>query len=82
MTLYDLTKVLNSSTKVMIYVRKQIGNMVVVFHTNDISKDELYALCVASDKLNEAKILMLMAKDDCVHAGIGEIDVNSNTRII
>lgn len=28
MTLYDLTNVLSSSTKVMIYVRKQIGNMV------------------------------------------------------
>lgn len=45
MTLYDLTKVLNSSTKVMIYVRKQIANMVVVLHTNDISKDELFGLC-------------------------------------
>lgn len=82
MTLYDLTKVLSSSTKVMIYVRKQIGNMVVVLHTNDISKDELFGLCVASNKLNDAEILMLMAKDDCVHVEIGEIDVNSNTRII
>lgn len=82
MTLYDLTKVLNSSTKVMIYVRKQIGNMVVVLHTNDISKDELLSLCVASNKLNDAEILMLMAKDDCIHVGIGEIVVNSNTIII
>lgn len=32
--------------------------------------------------LNDAEILMLMAKDDCIHVGIGEIDVNSNTRII
>ena len=42
----------------MIYIRKQIGNRVVVFHTNDIRKDV------------------------CVHVGIGEIDVNSNTIII
>lgn len=79
---YDLTNVLSSSTKVMIYVRKQIGNMVVVLHTNDISNDELFGLCVASNKLKEAEILMLRAKDDCVHVGIGEIDVNDNTRII
>lgn len=82
MTLYDLTKVLSSSTKVMIYVRKQIGNIVVVLHTNDISKDELFDLCVASNKLNDAEILMLKGKDDCVHVGIGKIDVNSNTTII
>lgn len=37
MTLYDLTNVLSSSTKVIIYVRKQFGKMVVVLHTNDIS---------------------------------------------
>nr|DAH11297.1 MAG TPA: hypothetical protein [Caudoviricetes sp.] len=82
MTLYDLTNVLSSSTKVMIYVRKQIGNMVVVLHTNDITNDDLSDLCVASKKLNEAEILMLRAKDDCVHVGIGEIVVNSNTRIL
>lgn len=41
-----------------------------------------YLVCVASNKLNDAEILMLMAKDDCIHVGIGEIDVNSNTRII
>lgn len=82
MTLHDLTNVLSSSTKVMIYVRKQIGNMVVVLHTNEITKDELFGLCVASEKIYDAEILMLQAKDDCVHVGIGEIVVNSNTRII
>lgn len=82
MTLHDLTNVLSSSTKVMIYVRKNIGNMVVVLHTNEITKDELFGLCVASEKIYDAEILMLQAKDDCVHVGIGEIVVNSNTRII
>ena len=82
MTLYDLTNVLSSSTKVMIYVRKNIDNMVVVLHTNDISNDELFGLCVASNKLKEAEILTLWAQDDCVHVGIGEIVVNANTRFI
>lgn len=82
MTLYDLTNVLSSSAKVRVSVRKQFGNTVVVLHTNDISVDELFGLCVASKKLYEAEILMLRAKDNCVHVAIGEIDVNSNTRII
>ena len=30
----------------MVYVRKQFGNTVVVLHTNDISVDELFGLCV------------------------------------
>lgn len=82
MTLYDLTNVLISSAKVMVYVRKQFGNTVVVLHTNYISVDELFGLCVASKKLYEAEILTMKAQDNCIHVGIGEIVVNSNTRII
>lgn len=34
MSLYDLTNVLSSSTKVMIYVRKQIGNNYIKYRRN------------------------------------------------
>lgn len=66
----------------MINVRKQICNAVVILHTNYISKDALLVLCAVSNKLSDAEILTLGAKDDCVHVGIGEIVVNSNTRFI
>lgn len=82
MKLFDLTNIISSNTKVMIYIRKQFGNLVVVFHTDGLSIDELFGMCIADEKLKDAKILMLRAKDDCVHVGIGEIDVNSDTVII
>lgn len=82
MKLFDLTEIISSNTKVKVYIRKQFGNLVVMFNTNELRSDDLFGLCVANEKLKDAKIITIRAKDDCIHVGIGEIDVNSDTEFI
>lgn len=70
MTFYDLVSTLDSSTSVTLYTRIQVGNCMIVMHSEPLNANELKHMCRVNNKVSDVKIHTLKADGDKIYAGV------------